>query len=161
MWSALKLVPTTKSLPLAKITEVMFIFTLEVLNTPGTSLGFFNTCKAAKLRTRSHKCKSGEKQPADKMAIDTPLSDPSPPPLSTGKPSDSTPASNAGAGNEGDKGEVPPGPSSEVPGTQGMASDTPCTSVFPVQDTPPPDVPQGSNCGGKEDHRYSLGCLHS
>jgi hypothetical protein len=97
--SALKLVPVTKSLPLAKIKEVMFIFILEVLNAPSSSPGFFNARKAAKLRTRSGKRKSGEKQPADDMAIDAPLPDPSPPPLSTGNPSGSTPASDAGAGH--------------------------------------------------------------
>ena len=139
--SALKLVPVSKHLPLAKIKEVMFTFILEVLNAPGSSPGFFNAHKAAKLCTRSRKRKSGEKQPADDMAVDAPLSDPSPPPLSTGKPSGSTSASDTGAGNEGDKGEVPPGPSSEAPGTRG-GTDIPRTSVFPDSDAPWP--PQGS-----------------
>ena len=49
---ALKVVPVSKHLPLAKIKEVMFSFILEVLNAPGTSPGFFNARKAAKLRTR-------------------------------------------------------------------------------------------------------------
>ena len=92
----------------------------------------------AKPHTRSHKHKSGEKQPADVMAVDAPLPDPSPPPPSTGNPSGSTPASDAGDGNEGDKGEVPPGPSSEALGTRGVASDMPHTSVFPDHNTPPP-----------------------
>ena len=138
VWSALKLIPATKSLPLAKIKEVMFTFILKVLNAPSTLPGFFNTRKAAKLRMRSRKHKSGEKQPADEMAIDTPLLDPSPPPLSTRNPSDSTPASDAGAGNKGDKGEVPPGPFSEVLGTRGDGSDMPHASIFPDHDMPPP-----------------------
>ena len=84
--SALKLVPVSKHLPLAKIKEVMFTFILEVLNAPGSSPGFFNARKAAKPRTRSRKRKSGEKQPADEMAIDAPLSDPNPPLLVPGTP---------------------------------------------------------------------------
>ena len=39
--SALKLVPVSKHLPLAKVKEVMFTFLLETLNAPGTSPGFF------------------------------------------------------------------------------------------------------------------------
>ena len=126
--SALKLVPVTKSLPLAKIKEVMFTFILEVLNAPGTSPGFFNARKAAKLRTRSRKRKVGEKQPVDDMAVDTLPPDPSPPPLSTGNPSGSTPAPSAGAGTGEDKGEVSPGPSSEAPGTRGVDPVTPRAS---------------------------------
>ena len=78
--SALKLVPVTKSLPLAKIKEVMFTFILKVLNAPGASPGFFNARKAAKPHTRSHKRKVGEKQPVDDMAVDALPPDPSPPP---------------------------------------------------------------------------------
>ena len=77
--SALKLVPVSKHLPLAKIKEVMFTFVLEVLNTPGSSPGFFNARKAVKPRKRNRKRKSGEKQPVDDMAVDTPLTDTDPP----------------------------------------------------------------------------------
>ena len=87
--SALKLVPVSKHLPLAKIKEVMFTFILETLNAPSSSLGFFNACKAVKPRKRTRKCKSGEKQSVDSMAVDAPLTDPNPPPPSTGKPSGS------------------------------------------------------------------------
>ena len=104
--SALKLVPVSKHLPLAKLKEVMFTFLLETLNAPGSSPGFFNARKAAKPRKRTRKRKAGEKQSADGMAVDAPLPDPNPPPPSTGNPSGSTPAPSAGAGNEGDKGEV-------------------------------------------------------
>ena len=131
--STLKLVPVTKSLPLAKIKEVMFTFILEALNAPGTSPGFFNARKAAKLRTRSCKCKVGEKQPVDALPPDS-----SPPPLSTGKPSGSTPALSAGGGNEGDKVEVPPGPSSEALGTRGEDPITPHAFSFPDPTAPPP-----------------------
>ena len=116
--SALKLVPVSKHLPLAKIKEVMFTFLLETLNTPGSSLGFFNTRKAAKPRTRTCKCKSEGKQSVA-MAIDAPPSDLNPPPPSTGNPSGSIPAPDTGARNGGDKGEIHPGPSSEAPETQG------------------------------------------
>ena len=136
--SALKLVPISKHLPLAKIKEVMFTFILETLNAPSTSPGFFNARKAAKPRKRTHKCKSGKKQPVDSMAVDTPLTDPNPPPPSTGNPSGSTPVPSTGAGNEGDKGKVPPGPSSEAPGTRGADPVTPHTSLFPDPATPPP-----------------------
>ena len=44
--SALKLVPVSKHLPLAKIKEVMFTFLLETLNAPGSPPGFFNARKA-------------------------------------------------------------------------------------------------------------------
>ena len=73
--SALKLVPISKHLPLAKIKEVMFTFILETLNAPGSLPGFFNACKAAKPCTRARKHKSGEKQSADSMAVDAPLGD--------------------------------------------------------------------------------------
>ena len=78
--SALKLVPVSKHLPLTKIKEVMFSFLLETLNAPGSSPGFFNTRKAAKLCKRTRKRQSGEKQPIDNMAVDAPLTDPNPPP---------------------------------------------------------------------------------
>ena len=68
---ALKLVPPTRALPLAKVKECMFLFILEVLNGPGSSLGFFTTCKAGKpwKRTRMHKGKGSK---SVDMAVDTP-----------------------------------------------------------------------------------------
>ena len=114
--SALKLVPVSKHLPFAKIKEVMFTFLLETLNTPSSSLGFFNARKAAKPRKRSCKHKLEGKQSAT-MAIDAPPSDLNPPPLSTRNPMGSIPASDAGAGTGGDKGEIHPRPSLEAPGT--------------------------------------------
>ena len=135
--SALKLVPVSKHLPLAKIKEVMFTFILKTLNAPGTLPGFFNAHKATKPRKRTRKRKSGEKQPIDDMAVDAPLTDPSPPSPSTRNPSGSTPVPSAGAGNERDKGEVPPGPSSEAPGTRGTDSVTPCASFLPDPSAPP------------------------
>ena len=113
--STLKLVPISKHLPLAKIKEVMFTFLLETLNTPSSSLGFFNAHKATKPCKRTHKCKSEGKQSVT-MAVDAPPPDLNPPPPSTGNPLGSTPASDAGAGNGGDKGKIYPRPSSEAPG---------------------------------------------
>ena len=78
--SALKLVPVSKHLLLAKIKEVMFTFLLETLNTPGSSPGFFNAHKAAKPRTRTRKRKLEGKQSVA-MAVDAPPSNSSPPPL--------------------------------------------------------------------------------
>ena len=135
--SALKLVPISKHLPLAKIKEVMFTFILKTLNAPGLSPGFFNARKAAKLCKRTHKRKSGKKQSTNGMAVDVPLTDLNPPPPSTGKPLGSTPAPSAGAGNEGDKGEVPPGPSLEAPGTRGNDPVTPRTSLSQTLLHPP------------------------
>ena len=83
--SALKLVPVTKHLPLAKIKEVMFIFLVETLNAPGLSPGFFNTYKAAKPCTRTRKRKSEGKQSVA-MAVDAPPSDSNPPPSVLGTP---------------------------------------------------------------------------
>ena len=140
--SALKLVPVSKHLPLAKIKEVMFTFILETLNAPGSSPGFFNARKAAKPRKRTRKRKSEEKQPVDGMAVDAPLTDASPPPPSTGKPLGSTPKPSSGAGNEGDKGELPPGPSSEAPGTRGDDPVTPRASFLPDPTAPPPATPE-------------------
>ena len=136
--SALKLVPVSKHLLLAKIKEVMFTFLLETLNAPGSSPGFFNARKAAKPHKRTRKRKSGEKQSADSMAVDAPLPDPNPPPPSTGNPSGSTPVSDTGTRNEGDKGEVPPGPSSEAPGTRGNDPVTPHPFSLPDPAAPPP-----------------------
>ena len=136
VWSALKLVPISKHLPLAKIKEVMFTFILEVLNAPGSSPSFNNALKAVKSCKRIHKCKLEGKQSVA-MAIDAPPSNLNPPPLSTRNPLGSTPVSDTGARNGGDKGEIHPRPSSEAPGTRGDA-EMPRTSTFPDQDMPPP-----------------------
>ena len=90
------------------------------------------------MHKRTRKRKSGEKQSADGMAVDAPLMDPNPPPPSTRNPSGSIPVPSAGAGNEGDKGEVPPGPSSEALGTQGDDPVTPRAFLFPDPAAPPP-----------------------
>ena len=75
--SALKLVPPTKNLPLAKVKEVMFTFVLETLNGPGSSPGFFNARKAAKPKKRVRKRPGKEVQSGDDAMAVTP---PSPPP---------------------------------------------------------------------------------
>ena len=134
--STLKLIPVSKHLLLTKIKEVMFTFLLKTLNAPSSSPGFFNAYKAVKPYKRSRKHKLEGKQSVA-MAIDTPPSDSNPPPPSTGNPSGSTPVSDTGAGNRGDKGEIYPRPSSEAPGPQGNA-EMPRTSVFPDQAIPPP-----------------------
>jgi hypothetical protein len=69
--SALKLVPLTKHLPIAKIKEVMFTYILLVLNGSGSGHDFFNARKAAKPRKKTSKRKKGVSQPVD-MAVDTP-----------------------------------------------------------------------------------------
>ena len=77
--SALKLVPPTKLLPVAKIKEVMFQYILIVLNGLGSSPDFFNARKAAKPRKKASKHGKGGSQLVD-MAVDAPPpSDPSPP----------------------------------------------------------------------------------
>ena len=68
---ALKLIPPTHSLPLAKVKECMFSFILKVLNGPGSLPGFFNACKAAKPRKRTHKHEGKGNQSTD-IAVDTP-----------------------------------------------------------------------------------------
>ena len=96
--------------------------------------------RASSMRTRTHKCKLEGKQSVA-MAVDAPPSDSNPPPLSTGNPSGSTPASDTGAGNGGDTGEIRPRPSSEAPGTRGEP-DTPRASDPP--DFSAPMLPRGS-----------------
>ena len=127
--SALKLVPLTKHLPVAKIKEVMFTYILIVLNGSGSTPDFFNARKVAKPRKRTSKRGKGGSQPVG-MAVDTPPpSDLSPPRAAPGNAplgDVSTPAPSAGAGNPEDKGEVRPGPSSEAPG-----ADSGSTSVEP------------------------------
>ena len=71
--SALKLVPPTKNLPLAKVKEVIFTFVLETLNGPGSAPGFFNARKAAKPRKRVRKRPGKEAQSGnDAMAVSPP-----------------------------------------------------------------------------------------
>ena len=69
---ALKLIPPTHTLPLAKVKECMFSFILEVLNSPGSSPGFFAARKAGKPQKRTRTCKGKGSQPVDTMAVDTP-----------------------------------------------------------------------------------------
>ena len=77
--STLKLVPTSKHLPLTKIKEVIFTFLLKTLNSSGSMPRFFNACKAVKPRKRVHKHPGKEVQPReDTMAVSLP----SPPTLS-------------------------------------------------------------------------------
>ena len=69
---ALKLVPPTCALPLAKIKECMFTFVLSVLNGPGSSPGFFTARKVGKPRKRTRTRKGKGSQPVDTMAVDAP-----------------------------------------------------------------------------------------
>ena len=69
---ALKLVPPTRALPIAKIKECMFTFILSVLNSPGSSSGFFTARKAGKPRKRTRTHKGKGVQPVDTMAVDAP-----------------------------------------------------------------------------------------
>ena len=74
VWCALKLVPPTRAVPLAKVKECMFTFILSVLNGPGSSLGFFTARKAGKPRKRTRTRKWKGSQPVDTMAVDAPNS---------------------------------------------------------------------------------------
>ena len=69
--SALKLVSPSKTLPVAKIKEVMFTFILEVLNKSAPHADFFKAHKAAKPRKRPHRHKGKGRQSVD-MAVDAP-----------------------------------------------------------------------------------------
>ena len=128
--SALKLVPPSKTLPVAKIKEVMFSFILEVLNdsTPHAA-EFFKARKAKKPRARTCKHTVVGKQLVD-MVVNSPPADADPPLPSTRNTVSpgscaSTPTPGVGAGTGGDKGELRPGPSSEAPGDWGVSSETP------------------------------------
>jgi hypothetical protein len=102
---ALKLVPPTKALPIAKIKEVMFSFILKTLNESTPCTNFFKACKATKPRKKTSKGKGKEKQPIG-MAVDAPP--PALPPALLG-------------------------PSSEEQGTgSGSSSEEPDASAFPV-----------------------------
>ena len=68
---ALKLVPPTHALPLAKVKECMFLFILEVLNGPGSSPGFFTARKAGKPRKRT-RTRKGKGSKSVNMAVDAP-----------------------------------------------------------------------------------------
>ena len=69
--SALKLVSPSKTLPVAKIKEVMFQFVLEVLNESAPHADFFKARKATKPRKRTCRCK-GKGGQSDGMAVDAP-----------------------------------------------------------------------------------------
>ena len=69
--STLKLVSPSKTLPVAKIKEVMFQFILEVLNKSVPCADFFKAHKAAKPWKRTHRRKGKGDQSTD-MAVDAP-----------------------------------------------------------------------------------------
>ena len=141
VWSALKLVPPTKALPITKIKEVMFQFILEVLNdsTP-SAVEFFKAHKAKKPCARTCKCTVVGKQPVN-MAVDSPPANADPSLPSTGNAVSpgscaSTPAPGVGARTGRNKGELRPGPSSEAPGDWGTPSEVPCAySSLDIVDT--------------------------
>ena len=139
---ALKLVPPTRTLPLAKVKECMFLFILEVLNSPGSSPGFFTTRKAGKprKRTRTHKGKGSK---SIDMAVDAPNPGTAAA-VSTREPEAPTP-SGAGDGDppplEGSREPRAytqhfPGPSSEGSRDGGSSSEDPRTSCSSTP-TPP------------------------
>ena len=131
---ALKLIPPTRALPLAKVKECMFSFILEVLNGPGGSPGFFNARKAAKPRKRTRKRKGKGEQSAD-MAVDAPE-----PRMAAGG-STREPEALRGDGDppplEGSSEPTActqhfPGPSSEEPRDGGSSSEDPRASLSPT-----------------------------
>ena len=132
---ALKLVPPTCALPIAKIKECMFTFILSVLNGPGSLSGFFTARKAGKPQKRTRTRKGKGNQPVDTMAVDAP--DPGTVAAgSTREPEAPTP-SGAGDGDppppEGSREPSAhtqhfPGPSSEELRDGGSSSEDPCTS---------------------------------
>ena len=107
---ALKLVPPTRALPIAKVKECMFTFILSVLNGPGPSSGFFNARKAAKPRKRTHKRKGKGEQSAD-MAVNP--------------PAPSTAAGGSSREPEALRGDGDPPP------LEGSSEPTACTQHFP------------------------------
>ena len=131
---ALKLVPPTRALPLAKVKECMFLFILEVLNGPGSSPGFFTARKAGKPRMRTRTRKGKGSKSVD-MAVDA--SDPgTAAAVSTWEPEAPTP-SGVGDGNppplEGNREPRAltqhfPGPSSEESRDGGSSSEDPRAS---------------------------------
>ena len=132
---ALKLVPPTCALPLAKIKECIFSFILEVLNGPGSSPGFFTACKVGKPRKRTCTRKGKGSQPVNTIAVDTP--DPStaatgstrepeaPTPLGAG---DGDPPPLEGSSEPSAHTQHFPGPSSEESRDGGSSSEDPCAS---------------------------------
>ena len=130
MRCALKLVPPTRALPLAKVKECMFNFVLSVLNGPGSSPGFFNARKAVKPRKRTRKRKGKGEKSAD-MAVDTPE------PSTAAGISTRDPDAPRGYGDppplEGSRETAActqhfPGPSSEEPRDRGASSEDPHAS---------------------------------
>ena len=166
--SALKLVPATKNLPLAKIKEVMFTFVLETLNVPSSSPGFFNTRKATKPRKRVRKRPGKEAQPGDDAMAVTP-----PPPPAPSLPSVPGPRSpNPSGGGKGDPSSLGEeqgnwssvqrlSDSSEKPtGILSSSSEEPDTSSLSTSHAPwPPRGLSGTPPGGK--HRFSVSNIHS
>ena len=130
--SALKLVPPTKALPIAKIKEVMFWFILNVLNdSVPCAVEFIKARKAKKPHARTRKRTVVGKQPVN-MAVDSPPADADPLLFSTGNAvgpgsHTSTPASDAGAGTGRNQGKLCPGPSLEAPGDRGISLEIPRT----------------------------------
>ena len=132
---ALKLVPPTRALPLAKVKECMFTFILSILNGPGSSSGFFAARKVGKpwKRTRTRKGKGS--QPVDTIAVDAP--NPSmaaagstwepeaPTPLGAG---DSDPPPLEGSSEPSAHTQHFPSPSSEELRDGGSSSEDPCAS---------------------------------
>ena len=134
---ALKLIPPTCALLLAKVKECIFLFILEVLNGPSLSPGFFTARKVGKPWKRTCKRKGKGEQSAN-MAVDAPepstavggssqepealRGDSDPPPLEgSSKPSTCT--------------QHFPRPSSEDSRDGRSSSEDPCTSMSV---TPPP-----------------------
>ena len=137
----LKLVPPTRTLPVAKIKECMFSFLLEVLNGPGTAPGFFAARKAGKPQKRPCKRKGKGDKSAD-MAVDSP--DPSMAAGgSTREPEalrgDGDPPPLEGSSDPSACTQHFPGPSSEEPRDGGPSSEDPRASL-PL--TPPPVEPE-------------------
>ena len=139
---ALKLVPPTRTLPLAKIKACMFSFILEVLNGPGGSPGFFNARKAAKPRKRSPRKRKGKGEQSADMAVDAPE------PSTAAGVSTQEPDAPQGYGDppplEGSRETAActhhfPGPSSEESRDGGSSSEDPC-ALMSV--TPPPVEPE-------------------
>ena len=129
--STLKLVSPSKTLPVAKIKEVMFQFILEVLNKSVPCADFFKARKAAKprKRTRRRKGKGGQ---SNGMAVNTP-----------------EPSTVAGGSTQ--EPEAPWG-DGDPPPLEGSSKPTACTQHFPG---PSSEEPQDGG-SSLEDPRTSL-----
>ena len=129
--SALKLVSPSKTLPVAKIKEIMFQFLLEVLNESMPRTDFFNTRKATKPQKRTHRRK-GKGGQSDGMAVDTPE------PHTAAGGSTREPEALRGDGNP--------------PPLEGSSEPTACTQHFP---SPSLEEPRDGG-SSSEDPRASL-----